>query len=239
MTLCPLGKVTRPIQEAELRYKVPADRSVFAFDIPAGTNPVLYCIKDKSTGSKRYELEDALGARPAVPAINADAGSPGFAAAWFLPMHLQCRVIFLRDVYHRCWNDCKLAIQEQGWRWCILQLLLVMNVAFGPWLSESWWVQMQGAAERAITALTPASSLLIAMRPRIMRDVMDSSPEPAGEDHVQKSFDVMSRAWLWKAKGKRVSPTRWFSWLDAYKAFDPIWYSVLLVVHPGHHHEVV
>ena len=62
-----------------------------------------------------------------------DQGSVGYSAWWFFSYHLQGRTVLLKDVFHREWNDCKLAIQSSKLWWVVLLTTAAYNLCYGPW----------------------------------------------------------------------------------------------------------
>ena len=46
--------------------------------------------------------------------VHVDEGSTGYSMLWYLVHHVQARVVVIRDIYHREWNDCKNAIMATG-----------------------------------------------------------------------------------------------------------------------------
>eukprot|EP00974_Lingulodinium_polyedra_P059551 5736221-Lingulodinium_polyedra.AAC.1 len=53
-------------------------------------------------------------ARPPLLVLHMDEGSPGFAFVWWASYWAKLRVAFVRDVFHREWNDCKLSITRSN-----------------------------------------------------------------------------------------------------------------------------
>ena len=37
--------------------------------------------------------------------LHLDEGSPGYAMCWYMAYQLKLRMVFIRDIYHREWND--------------------------------------------------------------------------------------------------------------------------------------
>lgn len=86
-------------------------------------------VVDRQTDLRRFEFEH--GARPML-ALTGDEGSKFFAATWYLQGHLRARCCFLRDPAHRRWRDWHLAIEACAWKPLVVELLVVLNLAFGP-----------------------------------------------------------------------------------------------------------
>lgn len=100
-------------------------------------------IVDKATGNQRYELDEFRDRRPML-ALCCDEGSKFYAALWFICGELQGRVAWLRDPGHRAWNDWRKAAKAMPWHCTLLELLVVTNMPFGPWLSEAFFQDNAG-----------------------------------------------------------------------------------------------
>ena len=80
--------------------------------------------------------------------LSMDEGSSGYAMAWFLAYHAKCRMVVVRDIYHRQWNDTRLAISSAGLWWAVLLTTVSINMAYGPWDGAAWWQKLkEGGAE--------------------------------------------------------------------------------------------
>ena len=64
------------------------------------------------------------GSIPATLTLHLDEGSPAYAMVWFLVNHCGLRIIHIRDIFHREWNDVKLAVGQ-----CSLWDVVVLTTA--------------------------------------------------------------------------------------------------------------
>jgi hypothetical protein len=106
-----------------------------------------YIVDDEKSGESWWEVpEFADGRRPLLTVIG-DQGGSGLPAWTFMAGHLKMRMLMLYDRYHRVNRDWRLALAENN-MWClVLEMQVVLNFVFGPWKSESWWVQLQEGAD--------------------------------------------------------------------------------------------
>eukprot|EP00974_Lingulodinium_polyedra_P009016 862223-Lingulodinium_polyedra.AAC.1 len=56
------------------------------------------------------------------------------------------RVLPLRDVFHREWNDTLNAVKGCGLYWVLVCSTLLYNLPYGPWDGAGWFDQLQEAA---------------------------------------------------------------------------------------------
>lgn len=138
-------KLTSPLRPIEERVWVAVEDSFIPYEVPGHLRGLgrAVVVVDRSTNERRYELQDFFqGGRPML-GLTGGEGSKFFAATWCLMSKLQARAAFTRDPGHRRWRDWQLAVDSLGWRPLLLELLIVMNLPFGPWLSEAWFKQVR------------------------------------------------------------------------------------------------
>ena len=70
--------------------------------------------------------------------LNLDEGSSGFSMSWFTLFGLKLRFAFIRDPFHREWNDVRGALSDNGVWWCVLLSSMLFNLPFGSWEGGSW-----------------------------------------------------------------------------------------------------
>ena len=102
--------------------------------------------------------------------LNLDEGSSGFAMSWFTSFKLKLRFAFIRDPFHREWNDVKGALSDNGVWWCVLLSSMLFNLPFGPWEGGAWWQKSCGAAEAYVARATFASPVFSALYDSICWD---------------------------------------------------------------------
>ena len=59
-----------------------------------------------------------LGERPLL-VLSFDEASPNMAMFFYMAYHLRLRVVAIRDVFHREWNDAKLAVKGADLWWVV------------------------------------------------------------------------------------------------------------------------
>ena len=71
--------------------------------------------------------------------IHMDEASPSYAMWWYLFFHCRLRMVLVRDVFHRQWNDAKLTLIRKGLWWVVLLTTVMFNMPFGPYDARSFW----------------------------------------------------------------------------------------------------
>eukprot|EP00974_Lingulodinium_polyedra_P041032 3943298-Lingulodinium_polyedra.AAC.1 len=84
------------------------------------------------------------------------------------------RVLGLRDVFHREWNDTKAAVKAGGLWWVVVWTIVVYNLPYGPWDGGSWWQKMLEASQAAQQHSGPSGLLFGAFYPKICADRGDA-----------------------------------------------------------------
>ena len=85
--------------------------------------------------------------------VHMDEGSPSYALSWYLQYHERLRSLFIRDNYHREWDDVTLSLRKEGLWPTMLLSQLVFNLAHGPWEGAGWCEKIiQGAKSLIGTA---------------------------------------------------------------------------------------
>ena len=72
----------------------------------------------------------------------------------------QMRIMAIRDVFHREWNDVKLALKAAGLWWVVLLTTIAFILPFGAWKGSSWFEQMKEAIADQV-ARSPHGSILV------------------------------------------------------------------------------
>ena len=105
-----------------------------------------YAIFDGQGGS-RWELSEFADCARPVLCVSSDQGGSNLQAMLYCMEALKLRALFLPDPHHRAWNDMKLALTETevDCFGLVLECVVCMNLAHGPWLSESWHTKMAEA----------------------------------------------------------------------------------------------
>lgn len=96
----------------------------------------------RGTRAKRYEVPVWAHDRRPNLGICGDQGGSGLPAWVFMLSSLRVRGILCFDRFHSASRDWKLSLQDSEWWPIVLEMQVVLNLAHGPWLSESWFIQI-------------------------------------------------------------------------------------------------
>ena len=77
-------------------------------------------------------MSDRLAHRPTL-VLHLDEGSPSYAMCWYMQYFLKLRFVFIRDIYHREWNDMCLALKACSLWSVVVMSTVVFNLHHGPW----------------------------------------------------------------------------------------------------------
>ena len=103
--------------------------------------------------------ETPLCDRPLM-SLHYDECSANLAMYLYMAYALKMRVVAFRDIFHREWNDVRLALQSAGVWWAVLLSTLIFNFPHGPWEGSAWFGQLvQGITDFA--KRSPAGSPLL------------------------------------------------------------------------------
>ena len=168
----------------------------------------------------------AVQGLPQTLVLHLDEGSTAFAICWYMAYSLKLRFAPIRDIFHREWNDIRLALGDTNLWWCILLTTMVFNIPYGPWEGGHWWGKMVGAMAAYVARAGYTSPLFSALYELICKD---QNITPSGTtQHRQMIFDSLMTGEAFTQKGPRVALKRWFSWIDSFKFADKCWHSRLL-----------
>ena len=163
---------------------------------------------------------------PPVLVLHLDEGSPAFAMCWFLSFHTKTRIVFIRDIFHREWNDVRLALGDSNAWWIVLLTTVVYNLPYGPWDSQAWWGKMQDASTDYQARAGPTSPLFMVLYEEICQDFKVTAHDTP--QHRAQMFTHMAESKALTTKGAKVALRRWFSWVDAADQHDRVWNTRLL-----------
>eukprot|EP00974_Lingulodinium_polyedra_P094481 9158313-Lingulodinium_polyedra.AAC.1 len=122
------------------------------------------------------------------------------------------RVLGIRDIYHREWNDTTLALKACSLWYVVLLTAMAMNLPYGPWDGSAWMGKMVESAQTMRDRTMPGE-LWARLHDLIQKD-----------KHLQPALDPLRRLEEFQevteakgllAKGPRVALRRWFSWFQA------------------------
>ena len=160
--------------------------------------------------------------------LHLDEGSPGYAKIWFLMYGLPLRVMPMRDVFHREWNDARLGLSESHLWWIVQLTTVCVNLPFGPWDGSAWWEKVVGQAQDFAVRSNEFSPLYLSLYSLICTDLGE---EAVGTiDHIRSVFKQMTDRGRFGKKGEKVSSRRWFGWCAGAAYLDKRWHSWLGVI---------
>ena len=149
---------------------------------------------------KRWELQEFVGERPMVGLIG-DEGSFCFAAIWFLLGFGKQRVRggWLRDPGHRRWRNWNLSVDDCGWRPHLQEGLMIMNLAFGPYLSEAWHKMIQESLQAFIRHGGANDHLFMLFYEYICADLDMTDDELFGQlEHRNKVLGIVVECFIFE-----------------------------------------
>ena len=76
--------------------------------------------------------EREFGSRPLL-VLYMDEASCNMAMSQWMLYHSNLRVIRIRDIFHREWNDVQLALKQAGLWWVVVLTSVAFNFVYGPW----------------------------------------------------------------------------------------------------------
>ena len=81
-----------------------------------------------------------------VLVLHLDEGSQAYSATWFIAYRLGLCFVCMRDIYHREWNDVKLALSDSNLWWVVILTTVALNMPHGPWEGASFHDKMKEMA---------------------------------------------------------------------------------------------
>ena len=178
-------------------------------------------------------MEDAEGStgdlcKRSVLVIFLDEASTNMAMAMWLQYKVRLRMIFIRDVFHREWNDVSLAVRHTGLWWVVLLSSLAFNLPFGPWDGSGWWEQLKEGARDLLANAPHGGPLFDALYSALCKDRREEALGYLEHTRAVLTEALGSNAFC--AKGEKVALRRWFSFFKAAQVHDASWHSRLLAV---------
>ena len=165
---------------------------------------------------------------PFTLVLHMDEASPGYAMYWFLALKMKLRIVVIRDVFHREWNDVRLALSGSGVWWAVLLTIVAWNMPFGPFASGRFWEMMQDAVRLLVARSGFSNPTFRALYALICNDL---GVEAVGTlQHMQDIFDRVTLGDPLTRMGTFISTRRWFDWVDAAFAHEKVWHSRLLAI---------
>eukprot|EP00974_Lingulodinium_polyedra_P018251 1765395-Lingulodinium_polyedra.AAC.1 len=116
---------------------------------------------------------------------------------------LKLRVLLVRDIFHREWNDVRAAAKSSDLWWAVLLSTMVFNLSYGPWEGAAWHEKLKGSALELQAKVSPNDRFFQAFFPNLCRDRNIPVDGTTGqrEGLLQEVMEVDALA----AKGPRVA----------------------------------
>ena len=148
--------------------------------------------------------------------LSIDQGGDGWSAVQFLQQVSNCAIMVAKDLSHRLWNDCLLALADAGLKPLMLILTVVLNSDHGPW-SEARWLQEANEAVRGY--ICEADEECHVFRHFVHRILADLNWEDRMEEPglPKEVFDKLPESVSHKCS--KISQSRWFDFFDTLNQF--------------------
>ena len=160
--------------------------------------------------------------------LHMDEASPGYAMFWFLALHLKIRIVFIRDPYHRQWNDTRLALTRTGVWWICLVTIVAFNMPFAPYGSGAFGEQLKEAFRVLLARSDFNNPTFRALYALICKDM---GREALGtEAHMRMIFEIVTAEDHLLRKGTFIAQRRWFDWVAAVFVQEKVWHSRLFSI---------
>jgi len=181
-------------------------------------------------GDYDFELAEmgTPGKRHNTLIMSIDQGSTGFCASWFMQYRLGIHLVVLPDIYHRCWNDLKMAIIKTGWHSHIVETTFLLNSLHAPWGTCRWFKELQEAALDYHKSTTHLDPLWQAFALPMLNDTGEAE-DICDETIMLRKHAELPSLGVFSKRGEKVSASRWFQWLPCSATLDEMWHARLVV----------
>lgn len=166
------------------------------------------------------DLPDA----PRSMTISGDEDATQWSVFNFLLWKLCLCMWPLNDVFHRSYNDIKLAVRRAGLWSAYVHSIVYYNISYGPWQNCSWFHQMVDEAGVLSSRCGPSDPLLLKLWPEICLDrhfcgqgIDNSLVGAAARSKYLKDL-FLEKPFV--IKGPKCAVARFWSWHEAYAAWD-------------------
>ena len=150
---------------------------------------------------------------------------------WFLFSHLRLRGAWLRDPFHRLWNDWKLSVSDMGWTTIVNDGLSFLNFRFAPYLSQAFWGQMLEALRSWCQRADVSDVIFSMLYPLICRDKqIDDSPDFGSFEHCRETLLNLPVDQCFARKGCKVAKRSFWAWPVRMWEELRSWHSILAVL---------
>lgn len=108
---------------------------------------------------------------------------------------------------------------------------LIMNFRHGPWLSCSWWKQLQGGVDEFIRLTSPGDELWLHFYTAVAHEFGVSHDVEFGTfDHIERVKQMLITSQAFQSKGEKVALRSFFKWIRAMKTFAKSWHALLVIL---------
>lgn len=204
----PKGLFCRPLEAHE--FRIPSED---------GSH---YVILDEKSGTIQPEIPPGLelGDVPLLVSIS-DQGPSNTAALNFIQFSSQAPMVVAQyDVFHRAWNDIKLAFKKTSFKaWKILlRLTMVANIPYGPYGSSQRWFKKRCWVEDFLTTQDVDNARWQELQHLICTERrMD---EPKCREDAKALFEYIGKMPSILEKGPLIKLMRWFSFFESMAFLD-------------------
>ena len=162
--------------------------------------------------------------------IAADQGSDGFSAQFWLKYAFHGNIDFTADLSHGVWRDTEAVWSSLGLAPFVRLMVIVFNLAHGPWEEGVRWHQLQLAMNEYLDLGSYKSCPMFAhFLPALLRDFgMETSAQCGDAD--EQVWCRMKEHWALRRKGARVALCRYAGFVDAAERFDSGFHFILMQV---------
>lgn len=225
----PEGHYSQRLQPSERRDFVHFDKSKLPYELPPDSPPMMRCVVSRE-GKHMWDIPEFEGGLRPLLVFAGDQG--GGLPSWLFALDsLKLRALPYFDPFHRTWRDWTLACQHSDLWPTIVETMCAMNLPHGPWLSESFFVQIQEASVDYHNNTGAEDMLFQAVYESIAFDKGRERDGDFGTDaHQQDMWRRIPDDRAFESKGERVTTKRWGSWARGMGTFLERWHTVLLTL---------
>ena len=162
--------------------------------------------------------------------IAADQGSDGFSAQFWLKYAFHGNIDFTADLSHGVWRDTEAVWSSLGLAPFVRLMVIVFNLAHGPWEEGVRWHQLQLAMNEYMDLGSYKTCPMFAhFLPALLRDFgMETSAQCSDAD--EQVWCRVKEHWAMRRKGARVALCRYAGFVDAAERFDSGFHFILMQV---------
>ena len=138
------------------------------------------------------------------------------------------RLIGIRDIYHREWNDTQLALKASGLWSLVLLTTVAFNFVYGPWNGSKFFSELQEACQDFAKRTNCSSPLFEVLYSEIAAE--QGLRATGSLAQKQKVLTALPKSRGLRTRGPRVAMRRWFSWIEAATWHSECWWSRVLIL---------